>query len=46
MCAHVFGGASSALRRTAVDSEAEFGRAAASTLLNNFYVDNLYKISR
>ena len=52
MCAHVFGGASSggcsnyALHRTAVDNEAEFGRAAASTLLNNFYVDNLYKISR
>ena len=49
MCAHVFGGASSggcsnyALRRTAVDNEAEFGRAAASTLLNNFYVDDLLK---
>ena len=49
MCAHVFGGASSggcsnyALRRTTVDNEAEFGRAAASTLFNNFYVDDLLK---
>ena len=49
MCAHVFGGASSggcsnyALHRTAVDNEAEFGKAAASTLLNNFYVDDLLK---
>ena len=49
MCAHVFGGASSggcsnyALHRTEVDNEAEFGRAAASTLLNNFYVDDLLK---
>ena len=31
------------LHRTAVDNEAEFGRAAASTLFNNFYVDDLLK---
>ena len=49
MCAHVFGGASSGgcsnynLRRTAVGNEAESGRAAATTLLNNFYVDDLLK---
>ena len=49
MCAHVLGGASSGgcsnytLRRTAVDNEAEFGKAAATTLLNNFYVDDLLK---
>ena len=49
MCAHVFGGAFSggcsndALRRTAVDNEAEFAKAAASTLLNNIYVDDLLK---
>ena len=49
MCAHVFGGTSSgncsnyALRRIAVDNEAEFGKAAASTLHNNFYVDDFLK---
>ena len=49
MCAHVFGGTSSgscssyALHRTAVDSEAEFGKSSASTLLNNFYVDDFLK---
>ena len=49
MCAHVFGGASSGgcsnydLCRTAVGNEAESGRAAAATLLNNFYVDGLLK---
>ena len=49
MCAHLFGGTSSggcsnyALRRTAVDNEAEFGRAAASTLLKNFCVDEFLK---
>ena len=45
MCEHMFGGTSSrgcsnyALHRTAVDNNAEFGNTAASTLLNNFYVD-------
>ena len=45
----MFGGTSSGscsnydLRRIAVDNEAEFGKAAASTLLNNFYVDDLLK---
>ena len=49
MCAHVFGDISSggcsnyALRRAAVDNEAEFEKAAKSTLLNNFYVDDLLK---
>ena len=49
ICAHVFGGTSSGscsnydLRRIAVDNEAEFGKTAASTLLNNFYVDDLLK---
>ena len=49
MCAHVFGGTSSgscssyALHRTAVDSEAEFGKSSASTLLNNSYVDDFLK---
>ena len=28
---------------TAVDNKAEFGEAAVSTLLNNFYVDDLLK---
>ena len=49
MCAHVFGGTSSgscsshALHRTALDSEAEFGKTSASTLLNSFYVDAFLK---
>ena len=48
MCAHVFGcisfgGLNYVLHRTAVDSKAEFGEAAVSTLLNNFYVDDLLK---
>ena len=49
MCANVFGGTSSgscsnyALHGTAVDNEAEFGKAVASTLHNNFYVDDLLK---
>ena len=33
------------LHRTAVDNEAEFGRAAASTLLNNFFVDEFLKLA-
>ena len=28
---------------TAVDNKAEFGEAAVSTVLNNFYVDDLLK---
>ena len=50
MRAHVFGGTSSegcsncALHRTPVDNEAEFGMAAAITLHNNFYVDDLLKL--
>ena len=49
MCAHVFGGTSSpscsnyALKRTAVDGETKFGKEAAETLQNNFYVDDLLK---
>ena len=49
MCVHVFGGTSSpscinyTLKRTAVDGEAKFGKEAAETLQNNFYVDDLLK---
>ena len=49
MCVHVFGGTSSpscsnyALKRTAVDGETKFGKEAAETLQNNFYVDDLLK---
>ena len=49
MCAHVFGGTSSAscsnyaLRRTAVDNKEVYGTDAATTLLRNFYVDDLLK---
>ena len=49
MCAHVFGGTSSAscsnyaLRRTARDSKEVCGTEAATTLLRNFYVDDLLK---
>ena len=49
MCAHLFGDTSSggcsnyALHRTAVDNEADFRKAAASTLHYNFYVDDLLK---
>ena len=49
MCAHVFGGTSSAtcsnyaLRRTAMENEAVFGEAAANALHDNFYIDDLLK---
>ena len=49
MCAHVFGGTSSAacsnyaLCRTAMENEAVFGEAAANALHDNFYVDDLLK---
>ena len=49
MCVHLFGGISSpscsnfALRRTADDSEDEFGSEAAMTLKRNFYVDDMLK---
>ena len=49
MCAHVFGGTSSAscsnyaLRRTAIDNKEVYGTDAATTLLRNFYVDDLLK---
>ena len=49
MCVHVFGGTSSpscsnyALKGTTVDGETKFGKEAAETLLNNFYVDDLLK---
>ena len=49
MCAHVFSGTTSggssnyALHRTAVDNETEFGKAAVSTLHDNFYVDDPLK---
>ena len=52
MCEHVFGGTSSAscsnyaLRRTAVESESIYGRAAAEALHHNFYVDDLLKSMR
>jgi len=49
MTVHLFGAVSSpscanyALKRTAYDNEAEFGRSAAETLRKNFYVDDLLK---
>ena len=49
MCAHVFGGTSSAscsnyaLRRTAIDNKEVYGTDAATTLLRNFYMDELLK---
>ena len=49
MCVHVFGVASSpscsnyAFKRTAIDSEVQFGPEAAKTLMRNFYVDDLLK---
>ena len=52
MCAHVFGGTSSAshsnyaLRRTAVECGSIYGRAAAEALHHNFYVDDLLKSMR
>ena len=54
MCAHVFGGTSSAscsnyvLKRTAIDNKEVYGTDTATTLLRNFYVDDrqnsLYKM--
>ena len=52
MCAHVFGGTSSAswsnytLRRTAIDNKEIYGTDAATTLLRSFYVDYLLKSMR
>ena len=49
MCAHNFGGTSSArcsnyaLRRAAIDNKDVYGTDAATTLLKNFYVDDLLK---
>ena len=49
MCAHVFGGTSSAscsnyaLRRTAIDNKEVYGTDAATTLFRNFYMDELLK---
>ena len=49
MCAHVFGGTSSAscsnyaLRRAAIDNKKVYGTDAATTLLKDFYVDALLK---
>ena len=49
MCVHLFGGTHSpstcnyALRKTAKDNTEEFGEEAASTLINNFYVDDMLK---
>ena len=49
MCVHVFGGVSSgacsnyALRRTATGNENKYGKDAAETLKNNFYVDDMLK---
>ena len=49
MCVHVFGGVSSgacsnyALRRTAIENENKYGKDAAETLKNNFYVDDMLK---
>ena len=52
MCAHVFGGTSSAscsnyaLRRSAADNELILGKAASDALQKNFYVDDLLKSSK
>ena len=49
MCVHVFDGTSSPscsnydLKRTSIDGEDQFGKAAAETLQDNFYVDDLLK---
>ena len=49
MCVHVFGGVSSgacsnyALRRTAIEIENKYGKDAAETVKNNFYVDDMLK---
>ena len=47
MCVHVFGNVSSgvcsnyALKRTAIENEHIYGKEAAETLKNNFYVEKL-----
>ena len=52
MCAHVFGGTSSAsysnhaLGGTAVENESIFGKEASEALQKNFYVDDLLKSSK
>ena len=49
MCVHAFGGVSSgacsnyALRRMAIENGNKYGRDAAETLNNNFYVDDMLK---
>ena len=49
MCVHLFGGTHSpstanyALRKTAKDNVSKFGKAAADTLIKNFYVDDMLK---
>ena len=49
MCVHLFGGTHSpstcnyALRKTAIDNESKFGKEAASTLIRNFYFDDMLK---
>ena len=49
MCVHVFGSVSSgacsnyALRRTAIEIENKYGKDAAETVKNNFYVDDMLK---
>ena len=49
MCVYVFGGTSSpscsnyVLKRTSIDWEDQLGKAAAETLQDNFYVDDLLK---
>ena len=49
MCVHVFGDVSSgactnyALTRTTIENENKYGKDAAKTLKNNFYVDGMLK---
>ena len=49
MCVYVIGGTSSpscsnyVLKRTSIDQEDQLGKAAAETLQDNFYVDDLLK---
>ena len=49
MCVHVFGSVSSGacsnytLKRTAMENKNKYGKDAAETLKNNFYVDDMLK---
>ena len=50
MCVHVFGGVLSgactsySLKRTAMENQHIYGKEAAETLKNNFYVGDLFSL--